>query len=89
MRRYISTFILGAMLATPFAAIAKDEHPRRYYDTDRRDYHEWNDREAQAYRHWVEKERHEKYRDWNHANKNQQREYWRWRHDHPGDNWRM
>ena len=45
MRRYISTFILGLVLATPFTAVAKDEHSRRYYDRDRRDYHEWNERE--------------------------------------------
>ncbi len=88
MRRYISTFILGLALAAPFAAVAKDNHERRYYDRDRRDYHEWNEREEQAYRHWQQQQWRE-YRDWNHTPRTRQREYWRWRHQHQGDDWRM
>jgi hypothetical protein len=58
-----------------------DEH-HRYYDRDHKDWHEWNEGESRAYRHYLE-ERHEHYRDWVKANQAQQRAYWRWRHEHP------
>jgi hypothetical protein len=88
MSRYLSAFILGTVLCVPAARMkADDEHHerekiKRYYDRDRRDYHEWNEREAKAYRHWLE-ERRERYHDFNRSRREQQREYWRWRHEHP------
>ena len=88
MRRLLMAFVLTSAVLAPVAAVAADDHPHRYYDRDRRDYHEWNEREEKAYRHWLQQQ-HREYRDWNHANRNQQREYWRWRHQHPGDDWRM
>ena len=75
--------MLGGMLLAPVVAMKADDHPKRYYDPYRKDYHEWNEAEARAYRHWVEEERHEHYRDWNRISKERQREYWRWRHEHP------
>jgi hypothetical protein len=57
----------------------RDEH--RYYDGKRRDYHEWNDREARAYRmYWQQRRRN--YIDWERANERQRRDYWNWRHSH-------
>ena len=88
MSRYLSALILGAALCTPVSLMrADDDHHerekvKRYYDNDRRDYHEWNEHEQRAYRRWVE-ERRLKYNDYDRARKQQQREYWRWRHDHP------
>jgi hypothetical protein len=79
------------MLCTPAVVMrAADEHhedehvkARRYYDRDRRDYHEWNEHENRAYRRWQE-ERHEReVREFNRLNREQQRDYWRWRHEHP------
>ena len=83
MKRYLMSLVLGATLLTPVALLADDhDHDkRRYYDPDARDYHEWNQREDRAYRHYLE-EQHHQYRDWNKANKKEQREYWRWRHRH-------
>src|SRR5258708_39031672 len=83
MRRYISTFILGVALAAPIAVVAKDDHPKRYYDRDKRDYHEWNEREERAYRHWLEERREQRAREFNRLRHEQQYEYWRWRHEHP------
>lgn len=67
-----------------------DKHDRdnkrvkRYYDRDRKDYHDWDDREAARYRHWLTEERHEqRFRDYSRLNRQQQAEYWRWRHEHP------
>jgi hypothetical protein len=84
MRRYLSALLLGAMLSAPLALTAKDrDHDRRYYDPYRRDYHEWNENENRAWRHWREQERHRNYIEWQRANRREQREYWRWRHEHP------
>lgn len=92
MRRFLGAMMVTGMLMTPALILARDDHDRdnhrrdrtdmRYYDPYRRDYHEWNENEERAYRHWVEQERHQQYRDWHHARKRDQREYWRWRHDH-------
>lgn len=60
----------------------KHKH-KRYYDRDRKDYHDWDDREDRAYRHWLVDERHDKYRDFRRLSRAQQGEYWKWRHDHP------
>jgi hypothetical protein len=77
MRRLAGTLVLGLTLLTPAAVFAQS----RYYDRDHRDYHEWNEAESRAYRHYLE-ERRERYREWNRASRAQQRAYWRWRHDH-------
>lgn len=68
--------------ATPTGARADNDHVRRYYDRDRRDYHTWNDNEARAYRHWRVEEQHREYREFARAPRHDQRDYWRWRHEH-------
>jgi hypothetical protein len=61
--------------------MAQEHQDQRYYDADRKDYHEWNDNENRAYRHWLE-ESHKPYHEWTKASKAEQRAYWQWRHDH-------
>lgn len=80
MRRFLHTILLGAALLAPLT-IRADDHPKRYYDRDHKDYHEWNDREQQAYLRFLD-ERHFAHHDWHHASKAEQRDYWKWRHDH-------
>ena len=80
MRKFLGALLLGGALMAPVAMQAQVHV--RVYDQDRRDYHEWNDNENRAYRHWLMEERHRRYHDFNRANRNEQREYWRWRHDH-------
>lgn len=55
----------------------------RYYDEYHSDYHRWDDGEIRAYRVWVG-ERHSDYREYNQLSKDEQRDYWNWRHEHPG-----
>ena len=87
MHRCICAFLLGAALLAPVSMRAGDDdhhdrdHARRYWDPEHRDWHEWNDREDRAYRHYLE-EQHREHRDWDKINKKQQREYWKWRHEH-------
>jgi hypothetical protein len=82
MRRNLSAVLLGIALCGPVVMRAED-HPKRYYDSYKKDYHEWNEQEEHAYRHWVEAERHRAYHPWVKADRAEQKEYWRWRHDHP------
>ena len=87
MRRFLSAFMLTAALAVPLTTVLhadndRDDHPKRYYDADRHDWHEWNANEDRAWHHYWD-EKHEAYVEWGHANKAQRRAYWQWRHEHP------
>jgi hypothetical protein len=96
MRRehnYVASFFLSAALIAPVGALAvpmpQDEHERheqeerehRVYDPANRDYHNWDAREDEAYRRWLE-EKHETYVDYDRLNHKRQEEYWKWRHKH-------
>jgi hypothetical protein len=83
MRRFLilSGFLLGAALIAPLVVNA-DDHDRRYYDRDHRDYHEWNTREDRAYRVYLG-EQHRNYREFSRETRYRQGHYFRWRHRHP------
>jgi hypothetical protein len=91
-KKYLATLFVSAALMAPLAARAlapQDDHERheqqeqqrRIYDRDHKDYHNWDAREDGAYRHWRE-ERHEAYVDYGQLKRKEQRDYWRWRHEH-------
>ena len=87
MHRFLGKFLLGLALLTPVALQADHEvkvKVKRYYDRDAKDWHEWNEREERAYRRYLEQKRIE-HRDWARLRREQQREYWRWRHLHNDD----
>ena len=85
MKRYAALLLLSGMLWVPTGSFAAGHH--RYYDRDRRDWHEWNEGENRAYRHWLmEEQRERRFRAYNRLHAERQREYWRWRHEHP--DWR-
>ena len=84
MKRFIilGGFLLGATFLAPMA-VADDHHQdRRYYDRGGKDYHVYNSQEDKAYRVYLG-ERHENYREFNRINRNQQQQYFTWRHTHP------
>jgi len=76
----LSSLLLTAALALPILSTGCAARVR-VYDPYRSDYHRWNSREDHAYRFYLN-ERHETYRDYSKRNKDEQREYWQWRHDH-------
>jgi hypothetical protein len=85
MRGYLSAIALGAALLAP-AALKADKHDdrvrtERYYDPYTRDYHEWNTDQDRAYRDWLQSN-HRAYRDLRKSSKKEQREYWRYWHEH-------
>ena len=78
MSRTLSALILGAALCAPAVVVrADDEHherekAKRYYDQERRDYHEWNEQENRAYRRWNEERREREYRDFTRLDRERQ-----------------
>lgn len=52
----------------------------RVYDPYRSDYHVWNNGEVGYYNQWVV-ETHRPHREFRRLRPEEQREYWRWRHD--------
>jgi len=84
MFKWTGMILLSAGLMLPLAAQPQRDHDdeHRYYDRDRKDYHEWNEGEQRAWRRYWE-ERHREALEWRRANEEQRREYWRWRHEHP------
>jgi hypothetical protein len=85
-RQCLRAFVLTAALATTASVVAAtpklQEVQVRVYDPGHKDYHNWDEREDRAYRHYVE-ERHEQYRKYDKLKEKEQRDYWNWRHSHP------
>lgn len=89
--RWIVSMFISAGLMAPLGALAmpkpqddrerheQEEHQRRMYDPENRDYHNWDDREDRMCRQWLER-RNQGYVDYNQLSEREQREYWRWRH---------
>ncbi len=75
-----STFLAGALLLC-VAGIGCAGRVR-VYDEYHSDYHRWNHGEDRAYRQYLG-ERHEPYRDYTNLSKDDQKNYWDWRHSHP------
>ena len=87
MYHYVKLALLSAALVLPATGIAQDQENRRpevkrYEDQAHHDSHEWNEREDQTYRRYLQ-ERHKKYHDFAKAGRRQQQDYWNWRHNHP------
>jgi hypothetical protein len=83
MKQILGMALLGSALLLPSAAFSqdRDHHDNRYEDRARHDTHEWNERENEAYRRYIQ-ERHMHYREFQRLNRKQQEAYWEWRHRH-------
>jgi hypothetical protein len=87
--RFLSSAMVAGALLLPVAMRADDHdrddhHDHRYYDRAHKDYHNWDNREDQAYRGWYAERYHDRqYRDFNRLHRNDQQAYWTWRHEHP------
>lgn len=55
----------------------------RLYDPYYRDYHEFDGREQGFYGRWTVETHREPRRDFRRLKKEEQQEYWNWRHAHP------
>jgi len=52
------------------------------YDPYYHDYHAWNDTEVPHYNAWIVETHHNNV-EYSHLSKDDQENYWKWRHDHP------
>ena len=84
MKRFLilSALVLSTTLVGPVVARAGAPTEKRYYDKSGKDYHTWNNNEDRAYRSYLT-EQHQDYREFNKVNRNQQQQYFSWRHQHP------
>ncbi len=79
--RSLPAFVIGAASAGSVASISACAG-RSYFDPVYSDTHRWDSREDVAYRRW-EAERQFQHVEFATRHEDQQRDYWRWRHDHP------
>jgi len=89
--KYWAALFVSAALLAPLGAFAmagpQDDHERhereerRIYDPYHKDYHNWDQREDEVYRRWLDT-RHSAYVEYEHLKHKDQRAYWNWRHEH-------
>jgi hypothetical protein len=90
LKYYAGALVLVGALALPMAgkATAQDDHERdhkdRVYDREHKDYHHWDENENRAWIRYNQENHHEAH-EWAKANRKEQAEYWRWRHEHPDE----
>jgi hypothetical protein len=79
--RPLSLMLLGAALASG-VGVACASHPYRVYDPYYTDYHVWNNDEVVYYNRWAGETHRDPHRDFRKLNKDDQKQYWTWRHNH-------
>jgi hypothetical protein len=77
--RWLSLIFLAGALATP---IITTGCAHRVYDPYYSDYHTWDRHENVYYQQWVVENHRDPHRDYKHLNKDEQKQYWDWRHSH-------
>jgi hypothetical protein len=90
--RFLSSLIVATALLAPVSSLAAARpggSPQvtaqvRIYDRSHRDYHVWDDREDQAYRHYLG-DQHLKYRSYSTLSHRRQTGYWNYRHKQSGE----
>jgi hypothetical protein len=89
VHKYIAPLFLSAALMVPASVLAarvaakQDASVKiRVYDSEHKDYHDWDDNENRAWGQYLS-ENHKKAHDFQKADKKEQSDYWNWRHAHP------
>jgi hypothetical protein len=77
--RYLSLIFLACALATP---LVTSGCAHRVYDPYYSDYHRWDHHETVYYQQWIVENHRDPHRDYHHLNKDEQKQYWDWRHSH-------
>jgi hypothetical protein len=82
-KQHLVSFVMITALASPAlvaGCAARVDTGYRVYDPYYSDYHVWDNNEAVYYSHW-ENDTHRDHRDFRKRNKDEQKEYWTWRHN--------
>jgi hypothetical protein len=85
LSKWIGSSLLAAALVVPAVApvaVRAQDAAHRYYDANRKEYHNWDANEDASWRRY-EADQHKKHKDFEKATKEEQQAYWDWRHDHP------
>jgi hypothetical protein len=80
--RPLRALLLALGLISSMAGMACAHHPYRVYDPYYTDYHVWNNDEVTYYNRGTVETHRDPHRDFRHLNKDEQKEYWTWRHNH-------
>jgi len=87
--KYVAPLFLSAALVVPAPVLAARAAAKqdasvqvRIYDSEHKDYHDWDDNENRAWGQYLS-ENHKKDHDFQKADKKEQSDYWNWRHAHP------
>jgi len=81
---YFRAWLLAVALVLPVIGTACPEHHYyRVYDAYHNDYHRWDDHENVYYQQWAVETHRDQHRDFRKLNQDEQKEYWKWRHNHP------
>jgi hypothetical protein len=86
MNRKFRSILAGGALAAVIATVGCAGSVRvgyRSYDPYHRDYHVWGPGEGVYYNQWAVETHRQPSRDYRKLRKNEQQDYWKWRHDHP------
>ena len=89
IHKHIAGLFLSAALIVPAYALATRPSAKqdagvqiRVYDSEHKDYHDWDDNESRAWGQYLS-ENHKKAHNFQKADKKEQSDYWNWRHAHP------
>jgi len=78
-----SLFLIVAFLFSTITMGCAVRGSYRVYDPEYHDYHRWDHNEAGYYERW-EVETHRRHEDFRRRSREEQNEYWNWRHHHEG-----
>lgn len=80
--KYLAPLVLSASIVVPamIEGCAARVETGRVYDPYYHDYHTWDNNEVVYYNRW-ETDTHRQHQDFNKRSKNEQQEYFTWRHD--------
>jgi hypothetical protein len=80
-KNLMTSLFLAAALVAPVATFAAAPQ-ERVYDREHKDYHHWDDHENAAWHRFLA-ENHRDEHEFAKAKRQEQAEYWNWRHSHP------
>jgi len=78
-----SLFLAVAFLFSTVTMGCAHRDSGRVYDSEHHDYHQWDSNESGYYQRW-EAETHRDHKDFQQRSRDEQNEYWNWRHQHEG-----
>ncbi len=89
VKRHLSALVMAACLAGLASQVvitscaARVGVGYRVYDPYYHDSHRWDDHETVYYNQWVVETHRHAHKDFRKLNRDEQKEYWTWRHNHP------